>query len=142
MVERMPVPSIWTGRSLIDGFWQVAITSTANWARACAKAAPANHESHSRERANPRQAREIEFIPPPESLIRRHDIRHRALQLLCGGALAHHAAEGRIAQHFRVAKAPSHAAFGVEPHQPFGPLADATQNVGARVEVVAAGIAQ
>src|SRR5438067_82697 len=75
-------------------------------------------------------------------LIRCHDIRHRALELLCGGALAHDAAKSRVARHFGIAKAPGHAAFGIKPYQPLRTLADPAQNIGARIEIVAAGVAE
>src|SRR4051812_6610905 len=55
-------------------------------------------------------------------LIRRHDIRHRALELFCGRALAHHAAKGCIARHFGIAPAPGHPPFGIEPDQPLRTL--------------------
>src|SRR3990170_2789722 len=45
------------------------------------------------------------------SLIRCHNVRYRAFELLCGGALPHHAAEGGIARHFGIAPAPRHPSF-------------------------------
>src|ERR1039458_5065446 len=75
-------------------------------------------------------------------LISRHDIRHRPLELLCRRALTDHGAEGGISRHFRIAPAPGHAAFGVEPDQPLGSFRNAAQDIGARIEVVGAGVAE
>src|SRR5258708_18396750 len=76
------------------------------------------------------------------SLIRRHDIRHGALELFCGRALAHDAAEGSVARHFRIAPAPGHTSLGVQPDQPLGPLRNAAKDVGARLEIIGAGVAK
>ena len=56
--------------------------------------------------------------------------------------MAHHAAERGISRHFGIAPAPGHAAFGVEPDQPLGSLRDAAKDVGARIKVVGAGVAE
>src|ERR1700681_3699618 len=75
-------------------------------------------------------------------LISGHDIRHAPFELLCRRALTHDAAECGISWHFGIAPAPGHAPFGVEPDHPLGPLRNAAKDVGARIEVVGACVAE
>src|ERR1700749_2308936 len=57
-------------------------------------------------------------------------------------AVAHDIAEGLVARHFGIAPAPAHASFRIEPDQPLGAFGDAFHDIGAGVEIVAAGIAE
>src|SRR5439155_23331393 len=71
-----------------------------------------------------------------------HNVRDSALELLRGGALPDHVAEGLLSRHLRIAPTPGHTALGIEPHQPLRSFGDAANDVGAGIEVVAARVAK